>query len=125
MSAGANGLATLRYTGAIAEIALDSGPINLVTRAMLQAFNDAVTELAGRADVRCVIVHGGTARAFCAGSDIREFAGIRHDASEQKILYEDMVLRRLARLPVPTIAAIGKVLRIQVCSVGVKPRLGR
>ena len=25
----------------------------------------------------------------------------------------------------PTIAAIGKALRIQVCSVGVKPRLGR
>ena len=28
------------------------------------------------------------------------------DASEHKILFEDMVLRRLARLPMPTIAAI-------------------
>jgi enoyl-CoA hydratase len=99
-------LVALNYAGAVAELALDSGPINLVTRAMLQAFNDAVTELAGRAHVRCVIVHGGTARAFCAGSDIKEFAHLRGNASENKILFEDMVLRRLARLPMPTIAAI-------------------
>jgi len=53
-----------------------------------------------------VILHGGSARAFCAGSDINEFAHLRHDASEHKILFEDMVLRQLASLPMPTIAAI-------------------
>ena len=31
---------------------------------------------------------------------------LRGDASEHKILFEDMVLRRLARMPMPTIAAI-------------------
>ena len=56
--------------------------------------------------MRCVIVHGGTARAFCAGSDVTGIQRLRYDASEHKILYEDMVLRRLARLPMPTIAAI-------------------
>jgi enoyl-CoA hydratase len=96
----------LTYAGAVAELAIDSGPINLVTRAMLHALNDALTELGGRAGVRCVIVHGGAARAFCAGSDIKEFAQLRKSASENKILFEDMVLRRLARLPMPTIAAI-------------------
>src|SRR5207249_7675825 len=35
-----------------------------------------------------------------------ELEQLRHDASEQKILVEDMVLRRLARMPMPTIAAI-------------------
>ena len=53
-----------------------------------------------------MILHGGDARAFCAGSDIKEFAHLREDASEHKILFEDMVLRRLARMPMPTIAAI-------------------
>ena len=36
----------------------------------------------------------------------RSSTDLRDDASEHKILFEDMVLRRLARLPMPTIAAI-------------------
>lgn len=100
------GAVRLAVDGAIAEIALDHPPLNLVTRAMLRALDDALRAVAAQAGVRCAILHGGGARAFCAGSDMREFAGLRHDASERKILFEDKVLRELARLPVPTIAAI-------------------
>jgi len=92
--------------GAIAEIGISNGPLNLVDKALLRALNEALAGTAARTDIRCVILHGGTARAFCAGSDIREFAQLRSDASEHKILFEDMVLRRLARMPMPTIAAI-------------------
>ena len=92
--------------GAVAEIALAAGPLNLVTRPLLRALNAAIVDLSRRGDLRCVIVHGGEARAFCAGSDMKEFSDLGGDASEQKILFEDMVLRNLARLPVPTIAAI-------------------
>jgi enoyl-CoA hydratase/carnithine racemase len=99
-------LVQIVHRGAIAEIALANGSLNLVTRSMLRQLNQVVCELAGVHDTRCVILHGGEARAFCAGSDIREFGQSRHDASEQKILFEDMVLRNLAGLPMPTIAAI-------------------
>ena len=97
---------SLQFNGTIAEIALDSGPLNLVNRTLLRSLSAALVEAQAAADVRCVIIHGGTARAFCAGSDIHEFADLRNDASERKILFEDMVLRQLARMPVPTIAAI-------------------
>jgi enoyl-CoA hydratase/carnithine racemase len=103
---GDGGPVVVERRGAIAEIALANGPLNLVTRALLRSLERALADTAARADVRCVILHGGAARAFCAGSDIREFAQLRHDASEHKILFEDMVLRRLAALPMPTIAAI-------------------
>jgi enoyl-CoA hydratase len=97
---------TVVINGTIAEVGIDSGPINLVNKELLRALNDTLTELGARAEIRCLILHGGHARAFCAGSDIREFAHLRSDASEHKILFEDMVLRRLARMPMPTIAAI-------------------
>lgn len=96
----------LRVEGAIAEFALRNGPLNLVDKPLLRSLNQALDAVRASAQVRCAILHGGAARAFCAGSDINEFQHLRHDASEHKILYEDMVLRRLASLPVPTIAAI-------------------
>jgi enoyl-CoA hydratase/carnithine racemase len=96
----------VQITGAVAEIALSGGPLNLVTKDLLRAFNSALGEVSANRQLRCVIVHGGDARAFSAGSDIREFAHLRDDASEHKILFENMVLRTLARVPAPTIAAI-------------------
>ena len=98
--------ASLHVDAAIAEIALDGGPLNLVDQALLRALNASLRKVARMPEVRCVILHGGHARAFCAGSDMRGFAELRDDASEHKILFEDMVLRTLARLPMPTIAAI-------------------
>ena len=99
-------LVGLHLAGAIAEIGLHNPPLNIVTREMLGELNRALGEVAGHADCRCVILHGGEARAFCAGSDIKELERLREDASERKILFEDMVLRRIARMPMPTIAAI-------------------
>lgn len=97
---------SVSWHGPWVEIGLANGPLNLVDKALLRALNDALAQIAARGDARCLILHGGSARAFCAGSDIKEFAALRSDASEHKILFEDMVLRRLARLSVPTIAAI-------------------
>lgn len=99
-------LVGLAREGARAEIALTAGPLNLVTRPLLRALNAVLATLEAAHDVRCVILHAENARAFCAGSDIREFAHLQANASEEKILFEDMVVRRLARLAVPTIAAI-------------------
>jgi enoyl-CoA hydratase/carnithine racemase len=96
----------LTITGTVAEIALAGGPLNLVNAELLRSLGSALNDVAAAIGVRCVILHGGSARAFCAGSDIHELGKLHEDASERKILFEDMVLRRLARLPMPTIAAI-------------------
>ena len=75
------GLVTLATNGAVAELAISNGPLNLVTNALLRAVSGLLAELASRRDVRCVIFHGGSVRAFCAGSDMKEFAQLRDDAS--------------------------------------------
>lgn len=92
--------------GAVVEIALRAGRLNLITRPTLRDLNAALDAVAKDGALRCAILHGGDAKVFCAGSDIKEFADLREDASEKKILFEDMVLRNLARLPIPTIAAL-------------------
>jgi enoyl-CoA hydratase/carnithine racemase len=97
---------TTATRGPIAEIGLDHPPLNLVTKALLRALNEALLHVAAAPGVRCVILHGGTARAFCAGSDVHDLMELRQNASEEKILFEDLVLRRLASLPMPTIAAL-------------------
>lgn len=105
-AAGSHDAASLRIEGPVAEIALDHGPLNLVDQGLLRSLGAALRQVAAAPDVRCTILHGGKARAFCAGSDVRQFDALREDASEHKILFEDMVLRSLSRLPMPTIAAI-------------------
>src|SRR5438046_8108212 len=85
---------SLHFIGTIAEVALDGGPLNLINKGLLRSLNSALSEVLAASDVRCLILHGGHARAFCAGSDINEFEHLRQDASEHKILFEDMVLRR-------------------------------
>lgn len=97
---------TVSASDGLVEIGLNKPPLNLVTRPMLRELHDAVADVAERSDIRCVIFHGGAARAFCAGSDIKEFDDLGRDASERKILYEDYVLRQIARMPMPTIAAL-------------------
>jgi len=103
--AGAGSSVSLHFDATVAEIGLDGGPLNLVNNALLRSLSAALSELSRKA-VRCLILHGGNGKAFCAGSDVKEFDRFRQNASERKILFEDMVLRRLAGLPVPTIAAI-------------------
>jgi enoyl-CoA hydratase/carnithine racemase len=66
-----------------------------------------------------VVVAGGE-RAFCAGSDVSEFEGLRGRALEGKIVFEKMVYRHLAELAVPTIAAcegdaLGGGLELAIC----------
>jgi enoyl-CoA hydratase len=92
--------------GPVAELELRNPPLNLVTVELTRQLRAALEQLAASSEVRAVIVTGSGTRAFCAGSDVGEFAGLHGRASEGKLLLEKLVYRQLADLPVPTIAAI-------------------
>jgi enoyl-CoA hydratase/carnithine racemase len=92
--------------GPVSRIELDNQPLNLVTGAMMESLDAALDELARDRDVRAVVVTGAGTRAFCAGSDVKEFDGLAGRVAQGKLLYEKYVYRKLAELPVPTIAAI-------------------
>jgi enoyl-CoA hydratase len=92
--------------GPITTIRLENPPLNLVTVELTRKLDSALAAIEADREVRCVIVTGTGERAFCAGSDVREFESLQGHVGDGKLLLEKAVYRRLARLPVPTIAAL-------------------
>ena len=94
--------------GRVARLTLVNPPLNLVTRELLEAFGAALDalEAAEPGDVRAVVVTGTGERAFSAGSHVGEFESQRGPAGRARHELESGVARRLAELPMPTIAAI-------------------
>ncbi len=92
--------------GRVTHLELVNPPLNLVTRELTEQLHEALTTIARADDVRAVVVSGHGERAFCAGSDIGEFEGLKGRVSEGKLLLEKLVYRQLAELPMPTLAAI-------------------
>jgi enoyl-CoA hydratase len=93
-------------SGPITMIRLENPPLNLVTVALTKSLDRALDSIESDPDVRCVVLTGAGDRAFCAGSDVKEFESLQGRVGEGKLLLEKAVYRRMARLPVPTIAAI-------------------
>ncbi len=80
--------------GAVSRIELDNQPLNLVTGEMMERLDAALDELAGDREVRAVVVTGAGTRAFCAGSDVKEFEGLAGRVAQGKLLYEKYVYRK-------------------------------
>jgi enoyl-CoA hydratase len=92
--------------GAVTRLVLDNPPLNLVTGEMMERLDAALDAVAADAAARAVVLTGAGTRAFCAGSDVKEFEALAGRVAQGKLLYEKYVYRKLAELPVPTIAAI-------------------
>ena len=94
--------------GRVARLTLINPPLNLVTRDLIEELEAALDALvaADPGDVRAVVVTGSGERAFSAGSHVGEFEGQRGAAGRARHELESGVARRLAELPMPTIAAI-------------------
>jgi enoyl-CoA hydratase len=94
--------------GVVARLELNSPPMNLMTDALLEEFEAALTTLeeAAPGDVRAVIVSSAADRSFSAGSDIKGFAGNAGEAGRAHHTRDEELTARLANLPMPTIAAI-------------------
>ena len=73
----------------------------------MQAFRDAVDDLAHESKLRAVILTGAGSDAFCSGGDLIELSGYPSEADARNMigLMGDALLK-LERLPVPVIAAI-------------------
>lgn len=90
-------------------LTLNNPPLNLVTLELMQALSARLEDAAARsADLRALIVTGAGGKAFCAGSDLRQFGPLMvpGKAVSEKLGLENAVFSRVAHLGIPTIAAV-------------------
>lgn len=80
---------------------------NALSRALAQALVTTFHDLAGRRDLRAVVLTGASEQAFCAGADLTERRSLaRADQTAHTHLINTAV-DAVAALPMPVIAAVG------------------
>ena len=92
----ADGVATLR---------LDRPKVNALNAQVVAELHQAADELAGRSDIRAVVVWGGP-KVFAAGADITEFSGMSIEDAQDLSQRINDAFRALESLPQITICAI-------------------
>ncbi len=101
----------LTVTDTIATITLNRpDKLNAISLAMLDQLEAAIATLENDRDMRVVVIASASDRAFCVGADIKEWEGVIVD--EPLAMWRSWdrpghrVFDRLARLHLPTIAAV-------------------
>lgn len=89
----------------VGTIVIARPPLNTLDHAAWRQFAAVVTEVAGRDDVRALLVRGGP-RAFAAGADVREFLEWGQDEAHAAAGVMQAALDGLAALPMVTIAVV-------------------
>ncbi|MBW3098432.1 enoyl-CoA hydratase/isomerase family protein [Pseudohoeflea coraliihabitans] len=95
----------------VAVMTLNNPPMNVVTLDMTREMNAAVKRLADDPQVGALVLTGAGDRAFCAGSDIKEFPGLVSERAivTKKLGYENETYGLVANFPKPTVAAIERL----------------
>jgi enoyl-CoA hydratase len=92
----------------VALVTLNNPPLNLVTLELTHQLNALAARLAADAAVRVMVLTGSGTKAFCAGSDIKEFPRMMAAGAvvPQKLALENEAYGRIDDFPRPTIAAL-------------------
>jgi enoyl-CoA hydratase/carnithine racemase len=94
--------------GGIATVTLNNPPLNLVTLELTRQLNETVARLAVDPAVLVLVLTGSGDKAFCAGSDIKEFPDMMAAGAvvPRKLALENEAWNRIDDFPKPTIAAL-------------------
>ena len=90
----------------VAKLILNNPPLNLNSMEMTRQLGNALSELEADDSVRAVVITGSGEKAFCAGSDVKEFPRIMDNFVGKKLRRENEVFDSVETLSKPVIAAI-------------------
>lgn len=100
---------TLEVAEGIAVLTINNPPVNALSAQVLDELEEALNHLAGREDVRVLIVTGAGDRAFAAGADIRRIHELDAVSGVDFARRGQEVFNKLEDLPIPSIAAVNGV----------------
>lgn len=89
----------------IATLSLDRPPMNPLSIEVQDQIGAAAHEIAGADGIAAVIVYGGE-KVFAAGADIKEMQAMTYPEMVDRASVIQECFKAVARIPVPTIAAI-------------------
>ncbi len=111
-----------RIEDGVAVVTLNNPPLNVVTLELTRQLDATLDRLAADPAARVLVLTGAGERAFCAGSDIKEFPELAASGQviDRKMRKENEVYSKVDDFPKPTIAAVaglafGGGLELAVC----------
>ena len=95
----------LEVDAGVGTIRLDRPPVNAMNALMQDQLHAVAVEAAARADVRAVVIYGGS-RSFAAGADVKEMAAMTHADMVARAEPLQAAFTAVAQIPKPVVAAI-------------------
>jgi enoyl-CoA hydratase len=92
--------------GSTVLLTLDHPPVNVLSRAVLDALSDRLSEAEADPNARTVVLASAAEKAFAAGANIREMASLDREGARVHGGRGQAVTRQVERLPLPVIAAV-------------------
>ena len=83
--------------------------LNALSRSMMQELREGLDRADDDQTLRCVILTGAGERAFCAGTDISEIAGLDENEAREIAIRGNDLCNRIENFRMPVIAAVNGV----------------
>lgn len=80
--------------------------LNAINTAMLDGLEQVIASVAGEPGIRGLVITGAGNRAFSAGAEVAELAGLDGQTAQARMEHGQRVFSALETLPVPVVAAV-------------------
>ncbi|HLF14493.1 MAG TPA: enoyl-CoA hydratase-related protein [Bacteroidota bacterium] len=91
--------------------------LNAFNEEMKKELNEALNEAGRDGAVRCLVIRGAGAKAFCSGQDLREHAGSKRSLRDSLEKMYNPMIRRIRTMEKPVIGMINGVAAGAGCSL--------
>ena len=95
-----------KFPDGVAKVMINRPPLNIVSLALLDEMYETLKKVNDDADIRVVVLCASGTRAFCVGSDVKEFPSVRDNVAEKKHRRENEAFCLLEQIRQPVIAAL-------------------